>query len=47
MLFPMDAAHLARVLENLVEGHASNPIKVSPETAENTKVALQRMHDIV
>ncbi len=46
-MFRVDAAHLAWVLENLVEGTVVNQIKVDPETAENARVALQRMLEIV
>jgi quinolinate synthase len=42
-MFRVDAAHLAWVLENLVEGRVVNQIKVDPETADNAGVALQRM----
>ena len=46
-MFRIDAAHLAWVLENLVEGVVVNQIKVDAETAEWARVALQRMLDIV
>ena len=46
-MFRIDAAHLAWVLENLVEGRVVNQIKVDPETAENARVALERMLQIV
>jgi len=42
-MFRIDAAHLAWVLENLVEGRVVNQIKVDPETAEWARVALERM----
>ena len=45
-MFRIDAAHLAWVLENLVEGRVVNQITVDPETQEWAKVALQRMLDI-
>ncbi len=46
-MFRIDAAHLAWVLENLVEGRVVNQIKVDPDVAENARVALQRMLEIV
>ncbi|HWI05343.1 MAG TPA: quinolinate synthase NadA [Acidimicrobiales bacterium] len=42
-MFRIDAPHLAWVLENLVAGNVVNQIKVDPETAENARVALERM----
>src|SRR5438105_372554 len=45
-MFRIDAAHLAWVLENLVEGEVVNRITVEPETAGWARVALQRMLDI-
>jgi len=42
-MFRIDAAHLAWVLENLVEGRVVNRITVDPETAADARVALQRM----
>jgi quinolinate synthase len=45
-MFRVDAPHLAWVLENLVAGNVVNQIKVDDETAENARVALQRMLDI-
>jgi len=46
-MFRIDAAHLAWVLENLVEGRIVNQIKVDPETTEWARVALERMLAIV
>jgi quinolinate synthase len=46
-MFRIDAAHLAWVLENLVEGRVVNQIKVDRETAEWARVALERMLEIV
>jgi quinolinate synthase len=46
-MFRIDAAHLAWVLENLVEGRVVNRITVEPETAAWAKVALERMLEIV
>ena len=46
-MFRIDAAHLAWVLENLVEGRVVNRITVDPQTAESAKVALERMLAIV
>lgn len=45
-MFRIDAAHLAWVLENLVEGNVVNQIKVDGETAEWARVALERMLEI-
>jgi quinolinate synthase len=45
-MFRIDAAHLAWVLENLVEGNVVNRITVDPDTAEWARVALQRMLEI-
>jgi quinolinate synthase len=42
-MFRIDAAHLAWVLENLVEGNVVNQITVDPKTTEWAKVALERM----
>jgi quinolinate synthase len=46
-MFRIDAAHLAWVLENLVEGRVVNRITVDPETASWARVALERMLEIV
>ncbi|MEA2843879.1 MAG: quinolinate synthase [Actinomycetota bacterium] len=46
-MFRVDAAHLAWVLENLVEATVVNQITVDPETARWAKVALERMLAIV
>jgi quinolinate synthase len=46
-MFRIDAAHLAWVLENLVEGRVVNQIKVDPEVAQWARVALERMLEIV
>ena len=45
-MFRIDAAHLAWVLENLVDGRVVNRITVDPDTAEWARVALQRMLEI-
>ena len=45
-MFRIDAAHLAWVLENLVAGNVVNQIKVDPDTADNARVALERMLEI-
>jgi quinolinate synthase len=45
-MFRIDAAHLAWVLEGLVEGRVVNRITVDAETAEWARVALQRMLDL-
>jgi quinolinate synthase len=42
-MFRIDGAHLAWVLDNLVEGNVVNRITVDPETTEWAKVALERM----
>jgi quinolinate synthase len=42
-MFRIDAAHLAWVLENLVEGRVVNRISVDADTAAWAKVALERM----
>jgi quinolinate synthase len=42
-MFRIDAAHLAWVLENLVQGNVVNEIKVDEETAQWARVALERM----
>jgi quinolinate synthase len=46
-MFRVDAAHLAWVLENLVQGTVVNQIRVDEETAEWARVSLQRMLEIV
>ena len=46
-MFRIDAAHLAWVLENLVEGRVVNRIAVDDETARWARVALERMLEIV
>lgn len=45
-MFRIDAAHLAWVLENLVEGRVVNQITVDERTAQWAKVALDRMLSI-
>jgi quinolinate synthase len=42
-MFRIDAAHLAWVLDNLVDGNVVNRITVDPRTAEWARVALERM----
>ncbi|HEY9565216.1 MAG TPA: quinolinate synthase NadA, partial [Nocardioides sp.] len=46
-MFRIDAPHLCWVLENLVEGNVVNQIQVDPDTTEWSRVALQRMLEIV
>ena len=46
-MFRIDAAHLAWVLENLVQGEVVNRITVDDETATWARVALERMLEIV
>lgn len=45
-MFRIDLAHLAWVLEKLVDGKVVNKINVDPDTAKWARVALQRMLDI-
>jgi len=45
-MFRIDAAHLAWVLENLVDGNVVNRIEVDEQTAEWARVALERMLEI-
>jgi quinolinate synthase len=45
-MFRIDAAHLAWVLESLVDGRVVNRITVDADTAEWARVALQRMLDL-
>ena len=42
-MFRIDAPHLCWVLENLVEGRVVNRITVDAATADDAKVALERM----
>jgi quinolinate synthase len=46
-MFRIDAAHLAWVLENLVDGRVVNRIEVDPDVASWARVALERMLEIV
>jgi quinolinate synthase len=46
-MFRIDAPHLCWVLEELVEGRVVNRITVDDDTAEQARVALQRMLEIV
>ena len=45
-MFRIDPQHLAWVLENLVEGHVVNPIRVDAATAASARQALQRMLEV-
>ncbi len=45
-MFRIDAAHLAWVLEGLVDGEVRNRISVDEDTAANARVALERMLSI-
>ena len=45
-MFRIDAPHLAWCLESLVRGETVNRIVVDPVTAEQARIALQRMLDI-
>jgi quinolinate synthase len=45
-MFRIDAAHLAWILDGLVDGQVRNQIVVDPETARWADVALQRMLQI-
>jgi len=46
-MFRIDDAHLAWVLENLVEGQVVNRIAVAADTASWARVALERMLSII
>ncbi len=46
-MFRIDAAHLAWVLEGLLEGEVRNRITVDPATAASARTALERMLSIV
>ena len=46
-MFRIDAAHLAWVLEHLVDGRVVNRIRVDTDTAASARVALERMLEIV
>jgi quinolinate synthase len=46
-MFRIDAAHLAWVLDNLVEARVVNQITVDADTAAWARVALERMLEIV
>jgi quinolinate synthase len=46
-MFRVDAAHLAWVLEGLIEGEVRNRITVDDDTATWARVALERMLEIV
>lgn len=45
-MFRINAQHLLWTLENLVEGHVVNPIRVPAEEAELARLALQRMLEV-
>jgi quinolinate synthase len=45
-MFRIDAAHLAWILEELIEGRRPNRIVVDEDTGTWARVALQRMLDI-
>jgi quinolinate synthase len=45
-MFRIDGPHLCWVLENLVDGQIVNRITVDESTADQARVALQRMLDI-
>ncbi|HEX8201225.1 MAG TPA: quinolinate synthase NadA [Isosphaeraceae bacterium] len=45
-MYRIDLPHLAWTLENLVQGHAVNAIKVPEATAHWARVALQRMLEV-
>ncbi len=42
-MYRIDLAHLAWSLENLVAGEIVNEIKVDPQVAEQSLIALERM----
>ena len=45
-MFRIDPQHLAWVLENLVDGHVVNRVSVDDDTAEQARLALQRMLEV-
>ena len=45
-MFRIDPQHLAWVLENLLEGHVVNQIKVAPDEKEQAKLSLERMLEV-
>jgi quinolinate synthase len=45
-MFRIDPQHLAWVLENLVEGHVVNPIRVAPDEKAQAKLSLERMLEV-
>jgi quinolinate synthase len=45
-MFRIDPQHLAWVLENLVDGHVVNRVSVDEKTAEQARLALQRMLEV-
>jgi len=45
-MYRIDPQHLAWVLENLVDGQVVNQISVDADTAEQARIALQRMLEI-
>jgi len=45
-MFRIDAAHLAWILEGLVDGKVRNQIRVAPEIATEAILALERMLQI-
>ncbi len=45
-MFRIDPQHLAWVLENLLEGHVVNQIKVDPQEKEEAKLSLERMLEV-
>ncbi len=45
-MFRIDPPHLLWVLENLVEGHVVNQIKVEPQEAAEAKIALENMFSV-
>ncbi len=45
-MFRIDPQHLAWTLENLLEGNIVNQITVPEETAQNARMALERMLDV-
>ncbi len=45
-MYRIDPQHLLWTLENLVEGHVVNQIKVLPQLAEQARLALEQMFEV-
>jgi quinolinate synthase len=46
-MFRIDLAHLAWILDGLLDGEIRNQIKVDDDTAADARIALERMLAIV